>query len=54
MQLSKKKVSDYKKEEHNLKANLEVAVATLYEDVYNVDKHGKVNQLKYSLDESRL
>lgn len=37
--------------ELNLKANLEVVVATLHENVYNVDKHGRVNQLKHSLDE---
>ena len=28
-----------------------MAVATLHEDVYNVDKYVKVNQLKHSLDE---
>ena len=39
-QLSKNKTRDYKKGKLNLKAsNLEVYVATLHEDVYNVDKH---------------
>ena len=41
-QLSKNKTRDYKKGKLNLKAsNLEVYVATLHEDVYNVDKHGQ-------------
>ena len=50
-QLSKKKANDYNKYELNLKSNLEVDVATLHEDVYNMDKQSKINQLKYSLDE---
>ena len=37
-QLSKPKARDYKKEELDTRAKLEVAVATLHEDVYNVDK----------------
>lgn len=33
------------------KANQEVTTLTLYEDVYNIDKQGGVNQLKRPMEE---
>ena len=45
-QFSKRKAREYKKKELDTRAKLEVAVATLHEDVYNIDKQGVVSQLQ--------
>lgn len=49
--VSKQKAKEFKKEELDTRASLEVATALLHEDVYNEDKQGKVNQLRNKLDE---
>lgn len=43
--VSKQKAKEFKKEELDTRASLEVATTLLHEDVYNDDKQGKVNQL---------
>ena len=48
---SKTKTKKIRKVELDTKANLELATATLHEDVYVVVKQGKVNRLKKDMDE---
>ena len=51
MQHSKTKAREFRKVELDTKPNLELATATLHEDMYDVDKQGEVNRLKRDLDE---
>ena len=53
-QFNKRKVREYKKKELDTRAKLEVAVATLHEDVYNIDKQGVVSQLQQCLEEIEI
>lgn len=50
-QMSKQKAKDFKREELNTRANLELVTATLHEDMYNIDQQGEVNRLCSSLEE---
>lgn len=45
------KTKDYRKEDFDLRAKLEIAIACLHEDAYNVDKQGKVWRIKNALEQ---
>lgn len=45
-----KKIRKHRKEELNLRAKLEIALARLHEDVYNVTKQAHVWEIKNALD----
>ena len=49
-QESKKIARGNKREELDTRANLEIAVANLHEDIYNADKQREVNVLRQVLD----
>ena len=48
------KAKEFKWEELNIKANLEVATAELHNDIYNIDLQGKVSKYKHLLEESDM
>lgn len=50
-QYSKKKTKEYKREELDARANLEIATAQLYEDIYNEEKQGEANKYKRKIEE---
>ena len=50
-QISKQKAKEFRKEELDARAKLEVSIAALHEDVYNVDKQGEVSRLNNILEE---
>lgn len=50
-QYSKQKAKEYKKEELNARAKLELATANLHEDIYNEEKHGEVSQLNWTIEQ---
>lgn len=51
MQLSKDMAKEYRREELDFRASLEVATVTLHDDVYNMDKQEEDTRLKMALDE---
>lgn len=48
--ISEKQTREHKREELDTRVNLEIAVATLHDDVYNLDKQGEINHLRQILD----
>lgn len=48
------KTKDYKWEELNIKANLEVVTTKLHNDIYNTDLQGKMSKYKNFLEESDM
>lgn len=50
-QYSKQKAKENKREELNARANLEIATASLHDDIYNVGKQGEVNLLKRTIED---
>lgn len=49
--MSKQKAKECKKEELDMRVNLEMASTVLHDNIYNVDKQGEVNQLRNKLKE---
>ena len=50
-QISKDKAKEFRKEELDARAKLEIAIASLHEDIYNVDKQEEVSRLNNILEE---
>ena len=51
---SKNKTKEFRNGELDIKANLKLATATLLEDIYKIDKQGKINQLKWVMEEIEI
>ena len=49
--LSKLKAKEFRKEELDARAKLEIAIASLHEDIYNMEKQGEVSRLNNILEE---
>ena len=49
-QVNKKIARGNKREELDIRANLEITIANLHEDIYNANKQGEVNVLRQVLD----
>ena len=50
-QLSIVKAKEFRKTELDARANLQIAIATLHDDIYNIDKQGEVSRLNNILGE---
>lgn len=50
-QYSKQKAKEQRWEELSIRAKLEIAMASLDNDIYNIENNGEVNQHKYILEE---
>ena len=50
-QLSKLKAKKFRKNELDTRAKLEIAIASLHEDIYNMDKQEEVSRLNNVLEE---
>lgn len=50
LRFSKQKAKKYKRMELNTRAKLEIAITNLHEDIYNKQKKGNVNQLRWTIE----